>query len=64
MQKQSKRNAQSIVRQPKTYLKPPEQTNYLLQALAKYQPEAVPSAPRKKKKRRSNEKEQDQGLDL
>jgi hypothetical protein len=59
-----KRNAQSITQQPKTYLKPPEQTNYLLQALVKYQPEAAPIAPRKKKKRRSNEKEQDQGLDL
>jgi hypothetical protein len=64
LQKQPKRKAQSITQQPKTYLKPPEQTNYLLQALAKYQPEAAPSAPRKKKKRRSNEKEQDQGLDL
>jgi len=59
-----KQNRQDISQQPKTYLKPPEQTNYLLQALAKYQPEAAPSAPRKKKKRRSNEKEQDQGLDL
>jgi hypothetical protein len=64
LQKQPKRNAQSITQQPKTYLKPPEQTNYLLQALAKYQPEAAPSAPRKKKKRRSQEKEQDQGLNL
>lgn len=61
LQKQTK---QDISQQPKTYLKPPEQTNYLLQALAKYQPEAAPSGPRKKKKRRSNEKEQDQGLDL
>jgi hypothetical protein len=50
--------------QPKTYFKPPEQTNYLLQALAKYQPEAAPSGPRKKKKRKSTEKEQDQELDL
>ncbi|MDB5089260.1 MAG: relaxase [Mucilaginibacter sp.] len=50
--------------QPKTYLKPPEQTNYLLQALVKYQPEAAPSGPRKKKKRKSKEKEQDQGLNL
>jgi hypothetical protein len=50
--------------QLKTYLKPPEQTNYLLQAMAKYQPEAAPSGPRKKKKRKSKEKEQDQGLDL
>ncbi|HEY4195779.1 MAG TPA: relaxase/mobilization nuclease domain-containing protein [Mucilaginibacter sp.] len=50
--------------QPKTYLKPPEQTNYLPLALAKYQPEAAPSGPRKKKKRKSKEKEQDQGLDL
>lgn len=64
LQKQPKRNAQNITQQPKTYLKSPEQTNYLLQALAKYQPEAAPSAPRKKKKKRSNEKEQDQGLDL
>lgn len=59
-----KQNKQDISQQPKTYLKPPEQTNYLFQALAKYQPEVVPSRPRKKKKRRSNEKEQDQGLDL
>jgi hypothetical protein len=50
--------------QPKTYLKPPEQTNYLLQALVKYQPEAAPSGPSKKKKRKSKEKEQDQGLNL
>jgi hypothetical protein len=64
LQKQPKRNAQSITQQPKIYLKPPDQTNYLLQALAKYQPEAAPSTPRKKKKRRSNEKERDQGLDL
>jgi hypothetical protein len=64
LQKQPKRNAQSITQQPKTYLKPPEQTNYLLQALTKYQPEAAPSAPSKKKKRRSNEKEQDHGLNL
>jgi hypothetical protein len=61
LQKQSK---QDISQQPKTYLKPPEQTSYLLQALAKYQPEAAPSAPRKKKKRRSNEKQQDRGLNL
>ena len=60
LQKQNKQN----IAQPKIYLKPPEQTNYLLQALAKYQPEAAPSAPRKKKKRSSNEKEKDQGLDL
>jgi hypothetical protein len=57
-----KQNRQDISQQPKTYIKPPEQTNYLLQALAKYQPEAAPSGPRKKKKRKS--KEQDQGLDL
>ncbi|MES2277319.1 MAG: relaxase/mobilization nuclease domain-containing protein [Bacteroidota bacterium] len=60
LQKQNKQN----IAQPKAYLKPLEQTNYLLQALAKYQPETAPSAPRKKKKKRSNEKEQDQGLDL
>ncbi|MDB5112434.1 MAG: Relaxase, partial [Mucilaginibacter sp.] len=60
----SKRSAHSISQHPKIYLKPPEQTNYLLQALARYQPEAVPTAPRKKKKRKSNEKEQDQGLNL
>lgn len=59
-----KRNQQSAAQQAKTYLKPPEQTNFLSLALAKYQPEAAPSAPRKKKKRKSNEKEQDQGLNL
>jgi hypothetical protein len=64
LHKQPKRNTQIITQQPKTYLKPLEQTNYLLKALAKYQPEAAPSAPRKKKRRRSNEKEQDLGLDL
>jgi hypothetical protein len=63
LQKQAnKRNTQDITQQ--IYLKPPKQTNYLLQALAKYQPEAAPSAPRKKKKRKSKEKEHDQGLDL
>jgi hypothetical protein len=59
-----KRNAPNTTQQPKTYLKPPQQTNYLSLALAKYQPEAAPSGPRKKKKRKSKEKEQDQGLDL
>jgi hypothetical protein len=58
------RKGQSLTQQPKTYLKPPEQTNYLPLAMAKYQPEAAPDAPRKKKKRRSKEKEQNQGLDL
>jgi hypothetical protein len=57
-----------IERQPaqqaKTYLKPPEQTNFLSLALAKYQPEVAPSGPRKKKKRKSKEKGQDQGLNL
>jgi hypothetical protein len=65
LQKQTnKRNTQDITQHPKIYLKPPKQTNYLLQALAKYQPEAAPGAPRKKKKRKSKEKEHDQGLDL
>jgi hypothetical protein len=59
-----KRDGQSPTQQPKTYLKPPEQTNYLPLALAKYQPEAAPSGPRKKKKKRSREREQDQGLNL
>lgn len=59
-----KHNAQNITHQPKTYLKPPEPTSYLLQALTKYQPEAAPSAPRKKKKRKNNGQEQDQGLTL
>lgn len=59
-----KQNKQDASQQPKTYLKPPEQTDYLLQALAKYQPEVAPSRPRKKKKRKSQEKEQDLGLDL
>ncbi|MES2277120.1 MAG: relaxase/mobilization nuclease domain-containing protein [Bacteroidota bacterium] len=48
--------------QPKTWLKPPEQTNYLQVALAKYQPQAAPSVTRKKKKRKGQE--QDQGLTL
>jgi hypothetical protein len=48
--------------QPKTYLKPTEQTNYLPIALAKYQPQAAPSVTRKKKKRKGQE--QDQGLTL
>jgi hypothetical protein len=52
----------TVAQQPKTYLKPPEQTNYLALALAKYQPEAAPSAPRKKKRKKG--KEQDQGLAL
>jgi hypothetical protein len=59
-----KRNGANVVQQSKNYLKPPQQTNYLSLALAKYQPEAAPSAPRKKKKRRSKEKEQDEGLNL
>jgi hypothetical protein len=58
------RNVQSLTQQPKTYLKPQEQTNYLPLALAKYQPEATPNTPRKKKKRRSKEMEQNQGLNL
>jgi hypothetical protein len=48
--------------QPRTYLKPTEQTNYLPIALAKYQPQAAPSVTRKKKKRKGQE--QDQGLTL
>jgi hypothetical protein len=44
------------------FLKPPEQTNYLQVALAKYQPQAAPSVTRKKKKRKGQE--QDQGLTL
>ena len=48
--------------EPKTYLKPTEQTNYLPIALAKYQPQAAPSVTRKKKKRKGQE--QDQGLTL
>jgi hypothetical protein len=48
----------------KTYLKSPEHTNYLLLALAKYQPEAAPSGPRKKKKKKSKEQVHDQGLNL
>jgi hypothetical protein len=59
-----KRNTQHVAQQPKTYLKSPQQTNYLPLALAKYQPEAAPSGPHKKKKKRSKEKEQNQGLDL
>jgi hypothetical protein len=58
------RKGQSLTQQLKTYLQPPEQTSYLPLAMAKYQPEAAPSAPHKKKKRRSKEKEQNQGLDL
>jgi len=48
--------------QPQTWLKPPEQTNYLQVALAKYQPQAAPSVTRKKKKRKGQQ--QDQGLTL
>jgi hypothetical protein len=59
-----KRNTPNAIQRPKTHLKPPQQTNYLSLALAKYQPEAAPSRPCKKKKRRSKEKEQNQGLDL
>lgn len=51
-----------IQAQPQTWLKPPEQTNYLQVALAKYQPQAAPSVTRKKKKRKGQE--QDQGLTL
>ncbi|WPU97872.1 relaxase/mobilization nuclease domain-containing protein [Mucilaginibacter sp. cycad4] len=53
-----------IASQPKTYLKPPEQTNYLALALTKYQPEAAPSVTRKKKRKQSREQSQDQGLTL
>ena len=56
-QQQSKTQAS-----PKTWLKPPEQTNYLQVALAKYQPQAAPSVTRQKKKRKGHE--QDQGLTL
>ncbi|MEZ2339369.1 relaxase/mobilization nuclease domain-containing protein [Mucilaginibacter sp. RCC_168] len=59
-----RRNQQSAKQQALIYLKPPQQTNYLSLALAKYQPEAAPIQPRKKKKRKSKDQEQDQGLDL
>jgi len=63
-QQTPKRNERSVTPQHKIYLKPLQQTNYLPLALAKYQPEAAPTAPRKKKKRKSKEKEYDQGLNL
>jgi hypothetical protein len=55
---------QKAVRQPTSYLKPPEQTNYLKLAITKYQPEAAPAIPRKKKKKKNKGQEQDQELSL
>jgi hypothetical protein len=58
--KQAIKNAQlKIASQTETYLKPPEQTNYLALALAKYQPVAAPSVTHKKKKKKSKEQSQD-----
>jgi hypothetical protein len=61
---QRKPTLKSVSQQPGTYFKPPEQSSYLSLALAKYQPEAAPGAPRKKKKKRSKDKEQNQELNL
>lgn len=64
LQPKTKATGQKAIQQPKTCLKPPEQTNYLPLALAKYQPEAAPSAPSKKKRKKGKEQEQDQCLAL